>query len=63
MNKAELKEIVTAVIRKLETSSPSTACGLFWADNVAQPLYGVPAPEYMVQEPEPVPKYAAPEVE
>lgn len=57
MTRAELKEIVTAVIQKLEKSSPSPACGLFWADEPEDevvPLYSIsdePVMRYAVQEP------------
>ncbi|MGA1840695.1 MAG: hypothetical protein ACMUIU_08735 [bacterium] len=32
MNREELKEIIAAVVKKMEASSPASACGLFWSD-------------------------------
>jgi hypothetical protein len=32
MNREELKEIITSVIKKMEASSPTSACGILYSD-------------------------------
>ena len=41
MTREEMKEIVGEVIEKLDKGSPSTACGLFWADVAPTTKYAV----------------------
>ena len=63
MNREELKEIIAAVIKKMEDSSPAPACGIFWGDRpVITTYYGIgeedPTTRYAISEEDATTKYA-----
>jgi hypothetical protein len=63
MNREELKEIISAVIKKMEAGSPVAACGLFWVDEpVITTYYAVgeedPTTKYAINEEDPTTRYA-----
>jgi hypothetical protein len=69
MNREELKEIIAAVVKKMETSSPAAACGLFWSDcwgwwrdGGVTTLYGIgeedATTKYAIGEEDPTTRYA-----
>ena len=55
MNREELKEIIGAVVKKIEASSPAAAC-LFWDQPVITTYYGIgeedPTTKYAISEEE-----------
>ncbi|MGA1840699.1 MAG: hypothetical protein ACMUIU_08755 [bacterium] len=61
MNREELKEIISAVVKKMEASSPADAC-IFWDQPVITTYYGIgeedPTTRYAINEEDPTTKYA-----
>ena len=64
MKRQDLKEIISEVIVRLESSAPATACGVLWADatRAATTKYSVgeedPTTKYSVGEEDPTTKYS-----
>jgi hypothetical protein len=63
MSRDELKEIIAAVVKKMEASSPASACGLFWFDRpVITTYYGIGEEDattlYGIGEEDPTTRYA-----
>jgi hypothetical protein len=65
MSREELKEIIAAVIKKMEASSPVSACIFFWGDKpIITTYYGIgeedPSPTtlYGINEEDATTKYA-----